>query len=149
MDWMNIVKELIFAFTCCLGFGIVFGVKPKELYLAGLGGVIVQATLIICKMFTPNRLIYTIIGAIIACFYSEFLGHVQKTTITKFLYPSLVLMIPGDVLFNVIDSMLNLHGADFISYTVELIGGLAGIALGCMIAPMITHSKRYVKSIIS
>lgn len=138
---MDALLEIILSFTCSVGFGIVFKIKPKELPLAGLAGVIVRIVLIIAKLFTSRRLLYTFLGALSGTFFAEFLGLRRNTSIAKFMYPAMVPMIPGDLLYNVIVCMINLDGINLLKYGTDLVASLVGIALGCMIAPMIVHSR--------
>lgn len=137
--------EIFFSFTCSVGFGIVFKIKPKELPLAGLAGAVVRIVLIVSKLFTANRLIYTFLGALAGTFYAEFLGAAKKTSIVKFMYPAMIPMIPGDLLYNVIVCIINVDGVDLVTYGADMIASLAGIALGCMIAPMLLHAKLLTK----
>ena len=139
---MKIAIEIIFSFTCSVGFGICFQIKPKELYLAGMAGAIVRIVLILASFFTPSRLISSFLGALAGTFFAEFLGYKMKTSIAKFMYPAMIPLIPGDVLYNLINSLINVDG-EALGFGVTLTAALIGIALGCMIAPMIVHSKAY------
>lgn len=140
--------EIFFSFICSIGFGIVFQIRPRELPIAGLAGVVVRITLILCQMFTANRLVYTFIGALIGTFYAELVGSVRKTSIAKFMYPAMVPMIPDDLLYKVIVCIIHLDRANLMTYGVDLASSLAGIALGCMLAPMLLHSKSYFASVV-
>ena len=67
----DILLALLFSFTCTTGFGICFGIRPSELYLAGLGGVVTRIVLMICEPAFPNRLVYTMIAAAVATLFAE------------------------------------------------------------------------------
>jgi uncharacterized membrane protein YjjB (DUF3815 family) len=142
------ILEIFFSFTCSIGFGIVFKIKPKELPYAGLAGVIVRIALILAQLVTGNRLVYTFIGALVGTFYAEFLGTAKKTSIAKFMYPAMVPMIPGDLLYNVIVGIVTLDGTATLENGVSLMSSLVGIALGCIVAPMLLHSRAYVRSAV-
>lgn len=141
--------EILFSFTCSIGFGIVFGIKPKELGYAGIAGVVARIAIMLCQLVTANRLIYTLAGALSGALYAELLGRHKKTVVTKFLYPAMVPMIPGDLLYNTIVCIVNLDGTDFLIYGTNLVQALLGIALGSMLAPMFLHSKRYMREVLS
>ncbi len=144
----DIVLVILFSFTCSVGFGVVFGIRPKELGYAGLAGALVRITIMLSQLVTDNRLIYTLTGALFGALYAELLGRYKKTVVTKFLYPAMVPMIPGDLLYNTIVCIVNGAGQDFLIYGTELVQALLGIALGGMLAPMLLHSKRYFRSIL-
>ena len=137
---MNILLALVFSFTCACGFGICFGIKPQELYLAGLGGVVTRIVLMICEPAFPNRFVYTLIAAIMATVFAEIVGRTRNASIAKYLYPALVLLIPGDVLYELIMAMIQTDLVMMNEKMVLLAEGLAGIALGCMIVPMVVRN---------
>lgn len=143
---MKGLLEIVFSFTCSVGFGIVFGIKPKELGYAGLAGMVVRIVIMLSQLVTGNRLIYTLAGALFGALYAELLGRYKKTVVTKFLYPAMVPMIPGDLLYNTIVCIVNMDGTNLLAYGTNLVQALLGIALGTMIAPMLIHSKRYMRN---
>lgn len=143
---MKGLLEIVFSFTCSVGFGIVFGIKPKELGYAGLAGMVVRIVIMLSQLVTGNRLIYTLAGALFGALYAELLGRYKKTVVTKFLYPAMVPMIPGDLLYNTIVCIVNMDGTNLLAYGTNLVQTLLGIALGTMIAPMLIHSKRYMRN---
>lgn len=143
---MKGLLEIVFSFTCSVGFGIGFGIKPKELGYAGLAGMVVRIVIMLSQLVTGNRLIYTLAGALFGALYAELLGRYKKTVVTKFLYPAMVPMIPGDLLYNTIVCIVNMDGTNLLAYGTNLVQALLGIALGTMIAPMLIHSKRYMRN---
>lgn len=64
------------------------------------------------------------------------------------MYLAMVPMIPGDLLYKVIVCIIHLDRANLMTYGVDLASSLAGIALGCMLAPMLLHSKSYFASVV-
>ncbi len=141
---LEIFCTLLFSFTCSAGFGVVFGIRPKELGYAGLVGLITRVALILCQLVSANRLVYTLVGALVGALFAELLARYKNTVITKYLYPAMVPIIPGDLFYNTIMAIVTLNGAEVIEYGGDLVLALLGIALGTMIAPMILHSKNYM-----
>jgi len=137
---VDILLALLFSFTCACGFGICFGIRPQELYLAGLGGIVTRIVLLICEPAFPNRFVYTLIAAIVATVFAEIIGRQRNASIAKYLYPALVLLIPGDVLYELIMAIIQTDLVMINAKMVLLAEGLAGIALGCMIVPMVVRN---------
>ncbi len=137
---VDILLALLFSFTCACGFGICFGIRPQELYLAGLGGIVTRIVLLICEPVFPNRFVYTLIAAVVATVFAEIIGRQRNASIAKYLYPALVLLIPGDVLYELIMAIIQTDLAMINEKLVLLAEGLAGIALGCMIVPMVVRN---------
>ena len=136
----DILLALLFSFTCTTGFGICFGIRPGELYLAGLGGVVTRIVLMICEPAFPNRLIYTMIAAAVATLFAEIVGRARHASIAKYMYPALVLLIPGDVLYELILAIITADAAMANAKLVLLVEALAGIAIGCMLVPMVVRN---------
>ena len=128
--------EFIFSFTCTVGFGIVFGIRKQELYIAGIAGLVTRAVLILCESMELNRLAYTLIAALIGTFFAEIVGRRRKESIAKYMYPTLVMLIPGDILYNFIVAMVTVDQAAASANMLLLGEALFGIAVGCMIGPV-------------
>lgn len=141
------LKLIFFSFTASVAFGVVFGIRPKALFHAGLGGVLTRAALLISLQFMTNRLFYTMTAALVGAFYSELIAHRKNTPLAKYLYPALVPIIPGDLLYNTVVCFVKAD-ADFFTYGKQLLPALLGIALGSMLAPMLAHSPKYFKRVI-
>ena len=133
---MHIILEFLFSFTCTVGFGIVFGIRRNELYIAGIAGLLTRAVLIVCESMELNRLAYTLIAALIGTVFAEIVGRRRKESIAKYMYPALVMLIPGDVLYNLIVAMVTVDQAAVSANTLLLGEALFGIAVGCMIGPV-------------
>lgn len=140
-------KVLFFSFTASAAFGVGFGIRPAALPYAGLGGVLTRAVLLIALECSDDRLLYTLAAALAGAFYSEILAHAKDDPLAKYLYPAVVPVIPGDLLYNTVVCFVQGDGG-FFSYGSELLLALLGLALGCMLAPMLAHCPRYCKAVI-
>ena len=140
----EILLQLVLAFTCSIGFGMVFGIAPKHLPVAGLAGFVVKIVVLITMHFTSQRFLYSLAGAIMAALFAEIVGRIFDTAHSKYLYPALVPLIPGDVLYKLLLESLRLHGANAGANGLELCAGLFGIAIGCMIVPTLIHTKKLI-----
>lgn len=143
----EILLELALSFTCSVGFGVVFQIRPKELVYAGLAGVVTRTVLILTGFLTADRLLYTLLGSLIGNFYAVFMGRRRQMPVTKFFYPAMVPMIPGDLLYQSVAALIRLDEAGLSQYGLELVKALLGIALGSAIAPMILHSRAYLRQV--
>ncbi len=137
---------IFFSFTASVFFGIVFGIRPKALLHAGAGGVLTRIVLLITLLFSDSRLVYTMVAAMAGAFYSEIIAHRHHTPLAKYLYPALVPIIPGDLLYNTVVCFVKMD-ADFFQYGSQLLLALMGLALGSMVAPMIAHCPEYLKRV--
>lgn len=134
---------VLFSFTCSVCFGVTFHIRPVALPLAGLGGAVTRAALLLAQSAIENRFLFTLVAAMIGALYAEFIAHQMKTPITKFLYPSFVPIIPGDLLYHTVVCVVSGAFVECGTYLVELAQALTGLALGGMLVPMVLHSRRY------
>ena len=142
MNVLDIVIGLAVAFTCTVGFGICFGIRKEELYLAGIAGVITRAVIISCEAMGMERFTYTLIAAAIGTLYAEIVARHLTEPIAKYVYPAVVLLIPGDILYKMILAMITLDHAAVSSNLTLLLMSLFGIALGCMLTPILFRPFR-------
>lgn len=138
---------IFFSFTASVFFGVVFCIRPQSLLFAGLGGIITRVVLILAMTLADSRLLYTTLAALAAAFYSELIAHRQNTPLAKYLYPALVPIIPGDLLYYTVRCFVQTDPL-FFSYGAQLLTALLGLALGSMLAPMLAHSPRYFRQVI-
>ena len=136
MNILEIIIGLAVAFTCTVGFGICFGIRKEELYLAGLAGVLTRAVIVTCESLGMERFLYTLIAAAIGTLYAEIVGRHRTEPIAKYVYPAVVLLIPGDILYKMILAILTFDHAAINANLTLLLMSLFGIALGCMITPV-------------
>ncbi|MDE6204043.1 MAG: threonine/serine exporter family protein, partial [Lachnospiraceae bacterium] len=94
------IKLILFSFTASFGFGIVFHIKKEYLIWAGLGGALTRFSYLLLLELIDKRFVYTLLAAIIASLYAEIMALELKTPSTVFLYPAIIPLIPGGLLYN-------------------------------------------------
>lgn len=145
---MENILIVIVSFFCSVGFGIVFRIRPKELWLAGLGGSLTRTVLLCAMACTHNRLLYTFLAALAGTGYAHLLARRLNIPITKFMYPALVPIIPGDMLYNTAVCMVSVSN-ELSLYAGNLVLSMLGLALGSMMMPVLLNSKRYFRRIMA
>jgi uncharacterized membrane protein YjjB (DUF3815 family) len=143
------VLLVLFSFTCSTCFGVTFHIRPQALFFAGLAGAITRTALLLSQSCISNRFVYTLLAAMVGALYAELIAGLKQTPITKFLYPAFVPIIPGDLLYNTVVSLMTGAYVDCAVYVIELAQALMGLALGGMLVPMVVHSKRYWKALFA
>ncbi|MBR6209395.1 MAG: threonine/serine exporter family protein [Oscillospiraceae bacterium] len=142
MNVWEILFGLIAAFTCTVGFGICFGIRKGELYLSGIAGVLTRAVIVSCEALGMERFVYTLIAAAIGTLYAEIVARHRTEPIAKYVYPAVVLLIPGDILYKMVLAMIQLDHAAASANLTLLLMSLFGIALGCMLTPILFRPFR-------
>lgn len=138
--------EIIFiSFLCSFGFSVVFGIRPKDLVWAGLGGTLIRIVLIFMINATGYRLIFMAVPAFGAALYAEILANIKKMPATILLYPSIVPLIPGDFFYYAMVGIIITDADFFNGNAFECIMALVGISVGFVICSTFVHYIRKIK----
>ncbi len=139
---MKTVELLVCSFGASFGLGIVFRMEKKYLALAGLGGMLTRIVYLILLTFTENAFIYSFFAAMAASLFAEFLAGLTKKPSTVFLYPSLIPMIPGRLIYETAVGLLRQDAEATAEYGIQCILALAGLGLGFAVITMVLYYQR-------
>jgi len=137
------IELVVISFLASFGFGIVFQIRKKDLFFAGLGGAVTRIFYIIFMLVIPYRIVYCALAAFVAALYSEILSRINRTPATIYLYPSIIPLIPGDLLYYTIGGIVLSRAEMFKSYAADCILALIGLCIGFVICSTVTH---YIKT---
>ena len=136
------------SFMASVGFGIVFRIPVKDLWLAGFGGALSRMAVIILPSFTESRLLYMTLSASVAALYAEILAIKRRQPSTYFVYPAIIPLIPGDLFFYAI-SGLYMNNTSWVKINgANCLISLAGLSMGFVLASAVAHHvrlKRYIR----
>ena len=133
---------IAYSFCASVGFGLVFRIIGTDLLLAGIGGVLSRIVYIILLSFIPNRLVYMSIAAFFAGLYGEFMATIRKEPSTYFIYPALIPLIPGDLLYYTLISIFT-NGYDVMwENSTQCIMALMGLSIGFVLSSSFMHHLR-------
>ncbi len=136
------IKLVLFSFIASCGFGIVFHIRKSFLLWAGLGGALTRLCYLILMGFIDKRFVYTLLAAMFASLYAEILALELKTPSTVFLYPSIIPLIPGSLLYNTaVNFFLHEHDA-MLQNASDCALTLAGMSLGFVLISTFTYYRR-------
>lgn len=135
-------KIIIFSFFASLGFGIVFRIDKKNLCLAGLGGAITRCAYIFLLNITDKVFVYSLFAAMTAALYAECMAVLKKMPSTILLYPSILPLAPGELLYNTIVNFILQDFEKMLYYARECAVRVAGISIGFVLISTFTYHKR-------
>ena len=136
------VEIVILSFFASLGFGIVFQIRRNDLLYAALGGMLTRIVYLLLMAFIPYRIVYAALAAFFAAAYAEVVAYYKKTPATLFLYPSIIPLIPGDLLYYTMGGIVMSDAQLFASNAVECILALVGISIGFVVSSSVSHHVR-------
>lgn len=127
MNW-NDFLQILTAFFGTLGFGILFNLRGKKLWLGALGGLLSWGLFLALGLVLDSEVLrYFIVSAAVSG-YSEFLARCLKTPTTTFHIVSLIPLIPGGSLYYSVSYAFSGDFESFFSkalYTLELAAALS------------------------
>ncbi|MBQ6919216.1 MAG: threonine/serine exporter family protein [Synergistaceae bacterium] len=131
------------SFMASVGFGIVFMIPPKDLWLAGLGGAMARIALLVLTPLIPNRLLFMTLSASVAALYAEFLAVRRKQPSTYLLYPSIIPLIPGDLFFYSLSGLFLGDRVWVETNGINCLLSLAGLSIGFVLSSAVAiHVRR-------
>ncbi|MBQ7221551.1 MAG: threonine/serine exporter family protein [Synergistaceae bacterium] len=136
------VYLVILSYVASIGFGIVFMIPPKDLWLAGLGGALARLALVSLTPITDNRLLFVTLSAMAAALYAEFLAVVRRIPSTYFIYPSIIPLIPGDLFFFALAGLYLGDRAGVEANGINCLLSLAGLSIGFVLSSTVAHHIR-------
>ena len=138
--------ELVFAtLMATAGFSIVFNIQLNDIAFAMIGGVIIRIFYILFQYIFPEyRFFYCLLASFFAALYSESLAIARKNPSTLYLYPSIIPLIPGDLICLVSLGFI-WQNPDLIEMGSDLIYSLLGISFGFVICSSAVHYFRKLR----
>ena len=133
---------VILSYAASIGFGIVFMIPQKDLWLAGLGGALARLALVTLTPMTDNRLLFVTLAAMAAALYAEFLAVTKRIPSTYFIYPSIIPLIPGDLFFFSLSGLYLGNRAVMQTYGINCLLSLAGLSIGFVLSSTVAHHIR-------
>ena len=139
---MGNIELVVLSFLASAGFAVVFRMEKKLLPLAGLGGALTRIVLILLKTYvTTNGLLFMLLSAMFASLYAEVMATRMKRPATVFLYPSIVPLIPGDLLYYATVGALTSNTEQVAHYGPACLQAVCGMAVGFVIISTLMHYR--------
>lgn len=136
------IQLVLLSVGASLGFGILFHIVGWNLVLAALGGGLTRIAFLCFMQVTDQRVVYTLLAALVAALYAEFLATKKKMPSTIFLYPSIIPLIPADLLYN---AMMGLLTGDAELLTINAMNcglALTGMCVGFVVSSSVAYYVR-------
>lgn len=140
------IELVVLSIAASLGFGMVFEIHGKDLIFAALGGGIIRVFFILLVYLMPAyRIAYMTLAAFIASLYADIVATFEKKPATVFLYPSIIPLIPGDLVLYTFFGVIWLNSELFKQNGLESVLALIGICTGFVLSSTIVHNFRKIK----
>jgi Uncharacterized conserved protein len=94
------IIQLAAAFVGSLGFALILKIKGKQIFYAGIGGMLTWMVYLIAYDYLQSYFVSNFIAAVFVAIFAEVMARINKAPATIFLTAAAVPLIPGANLYN-------------------------------------------------
>lgn len=138
--------QILAGFIGTMGFAVLFNIRGKRFFFAGLGGLLSWLLFVLFSHMIPYEPVCYFLVAVLISAYAELMARFLKTPTTTFITTSLIPLIPGGSLYYTMAYAFESDMEHFLEkgiYTLELASALA---LGIIIATTTTRILTKLKA---
>lgn len=135
---------IVLSFLASCAFAVVFRIDRKDIWLAGLGGLISRVLLLLLSPVFPQRIVFITLAALAAALFGELLATQRRCPSTYFIYPAIIPLIPGDLFYYALAAMYLGDQKMFLINASNCMVSLLGMSIGFVLSSIISHYVRRV-----
>ncbi len=137
--------QLLTAFIGTLGFGILFHIRGRKLWLAALGGLLSWSFFLVLGYLIENEPVRYFLVSILSSLYAEILARLVKTPTTTFIIITLIPLIPGSGLYYTMASALFGSSEGFLSNGIHTLELALALSLGIILVTSVMRRVKFLK----
>lgn len=143
---MSDIVVFIAGIVGTIGFSVLFGVKPRHLVFAVIGGAIACGLYLLTDQL--GAFVSSTIAAFVVTLYCELIARVRKAPTVTFLTPSLIPLVPGGALYYTVSNILSKDYDAAQTYGLTTLDTCLGIAAGILVASLFVSLFLNIKKAI-
>lgn len=136
------IRLILLSFIASTGLAIVFGIDRKYVLQAGLSGALTRCVYLFLMQFTQERLIYILLSTMVTALYAEIMAAREKMPSTVFLYPAIIPLLPGGLLYNTLVNFMTGDMDAMYANARDCILTLIGMSVGFVLVSTFVYYKR-------
>ena len=129
--------QVITSFVGSLGFAILYNLRGRKLYMAGISGMVSWIAYLIVWNKIPSVFAANLAAAAVATVYAETMARILKTPVTVFLITGIIPLVPGGNLYYTMNYVLAKQWRLSSLYGQKTILIAIAVAAGIMVASSI------------
>ncbi|WP_010233505.1 threonine/serine exporter family protein [Clostridium arbusti] len=119
----------IYSFITSLGFAIIYNVKGKNVFLAGIGGGVSWLVYLIAHHLYNSNVLALFLGAVAVSIYSEVMARLFKAPVTTFIICGIIPLVPGNGMYYTMYEIILGNVAKATTYGIQTLGSAGSIAI--------------------
>lgn len=146
--WIQFIIQAIFSYVSTVCFGVCMNVPRKALLTCGIGGMFGWQVYWVLFQLGTGRMAANLFGALVVGLCGSYLAKKQKMPVILFNIPSLVPLVPGGTAYQAIRNLVLGETLTAIQLLVSVIMIAGSIAVGFMLAQIITELSYRQKPVL-
>ena len=130
---IDFILSLIYAYIACVGFGFIFHLRGKLLFITPIGGVLLWAVYLILETPVESVVARSLIATMAAAIFCESIARIMKIPVTLFMIIAILPLVPGSGIYYTMLACTKSDWAEFSSKGLETIGVAGAIAVGMLL----------------
>lgn len=140
---MEFIRQCIWAWFGALGFGIIFNVRGRNLFLSALGGLISWIIFIVVGLVIREGIVQYFIAAIVIAVYSEIMAVCYTTPAVVYLIMGMIPLVPGSNIFFTMQYLIQENYAKSIEMGIYTMAIAGSISMGILLASFAVQIVKY------
>ena len=132
MTTYEVIIQLITSFIGSLGFALMFGTRPRHLFIASLGGMLSWGIYLAVLSVQSSIFFAVLTASMFSMVYAEFMARHRKCPATIFIIVAIIPLVPGSSLYYamsyaVMGDMVNagIHADQTIIWVLAIAAGIS------------------------
>lgn len=130
---MDNIIALVFVYFACLGFGFLFNLRGKLIFIAPIGSVISWGAFLLFDSFIDSVILCSLLSAMVCSVFCETIARVMKIPVTVFMITAILPLVPGSGIYYTMLACISKNYSDFAVKGIETIGIAGAIAVGMIL----------------
>lgn len=131
-------EGLVGAFFASLGFGVLFNIRGKALWFAGIAGGVGGMVYNVIVYSGGNPMLANFFAAMALTLCAEIFARILKTTVTTFIACALIPLVPGGNAYRMMIEFMEENLISGLRYGLETITIAGMLAIGILIVSVLT-----------
>jgi uncharacterized membrane protein YjjB (DUF3815 family) len=139
------ILNSFFAFLSSIGFGIIFNIRGKNLFIASVGGGLGWFTYLLVLRLQPSLVFSLFIASMIVSIYSEIMARVFKNPVTIYIICAIIPLVPGGGMYFATLEAVRGNFDAALSKSVVTLFSAGAIAIGIVFVSSISTIFKKIK----
>ena len=130
---MKYFLECVYSFIGSYCFSIIFNIRGRKTFFAGLGGAINQSSFILLGFLIYGNITNYFFATVITALYAEIIARIEKAPATVFLVPSIIPLVPGGMMYYTMEHCIRGETSKFLNMLLDTFGVAGALAMGILV----------------